>query len=163
MASGNDDWQTPPELFEPALRMLDSSKFKLDPFYGEGSPVPAHNWYRADQYDAFEMRWRSALSRDPQDAWVNGPWSQQRKVVEKCIDEAVLGMEIFLVQPVTGASYLGHILRAPARCYPFKRPQFLKDGKRVASSNRTDVVLVYWGTRPWAFREVYRELGEVDR
>jgi hypothetical protein len=53
-------------------------------------------------------------------------------------------------------------MRAPARCYPTRRVSFMRDGKSV-KGNRTDIVLVYWGLRPWAFREVYRALGEVDR
>ena len=157
MASGNDSWNTPPELFDPALSFV-GKYFDLDPFSNPTSIVPARVRFIFPQYGicGLTAKWKGSC-------WVNGPWSKQRKVVEKCVAEALQGAEIFLVQPVTGASYLGHILRTPARCYLHKRPQFLKDGKPFAGSNRTDVVLVYRGPRVWQFREAYRHLGEVER
>jgi hypothetical protein len=159
MASGNDEWQTPPELFEPALKLVLASTgqdfFDVDPFPGKKAPLPA----RKKLEDGFNP----LLWPDSGTVFVNGPWSIQKRVVELCVHVALSGVEIILVQPVTGAQYLPYILRAPARCYPYRRPQFLRKGKRVASSNRTDVVLVYWGVRPWAFQEVYRDLGVVDR
>lgn len=156
-----DDWNTPPEIFEPAMRLMPRAG---DPF-SNASTLWRPHWRLREWDDGFTAAWGKGRARgrrgEPVQALVNGPWSKQRRVVTRCLEEAERDTEIVLVQPSSvNSRYWADIRDAPAVIEPSRRIQFWRDGK-PSRGNRTDVVIVYWGVRAWLFRRLFRGLERV--
>lgn len=155
MSSGNDHWNTPKELWEPARKLFHGT-IELDPFSNETSKVPAVECWYGEPKDGLELPWTSSL------CFVNGPWSKTKWVVEKCVREWMHnGAEIVAVIPTSlNASYWHHVEEAPATCCPRRRVSFLRDGEPV-KGNRQDCVIVYWGPDIYRFRALFSDVGRV--
>jgi hypothetical protein len=167
-----DDWGTPQPIIDAARVAL--SGILLDPFSNGWSTVGAavSTDYRGfEDWDLLVCDLLGTSLPPHRTAFVNGPWSKNRDVVEHCVAMWMKGWEIVQVTPTSlNASYWHLIDDAPATCFPSKRWQFLKegkparvvvDGKEKRNSNRQDAVAVLHGSDPWRFRQAFRELGRV--
>lgn len=170
-----DDWCTPQPVVDAARVALGS--IMLDPFSNAWSTVRATCATGTRGFDDWDQvvcdLLHSPLIQGRRTAFVNGPWSLNRKVVHHCIAMWMKGWEIVQVIPTSlNASYWHLVDEAPAVCFPSKRWQFLKEGKPATmidkdtgkekpASNRQDAVAVLHGRDPWRFRQAFRELGRV--
>jgi hypothetical protein len=158
-----DDWCSPPAIIEAARITLGG--ILLDPFSNPWALPIAPYKFEAEGFEAWGdvLKQTVGLGIVPSrpTAFVNGPWSKNKQVVEHCVDQWMAGWEIVQVTPTSTNSTYWHLIEeAPAVCVPSRRIAFLKEGK-PCTENRQDCVIVYRGSDPWRFRQAFRELGRV--
>lgn len=156
-----DEWCTPPEIWERALRVF-NVLCVFDPFPNADSSVPVmHDWRAVEgleSSDGFVRTW--ADIGEPQ-CFVNPPFSRAGDAVRKCVEEWMAGCEIVAVIPTSlNSSHWDLVDEAPAVCRPFRRVSFMRDGRQV-KGNRQDVAIIYWGVDIYRFRAAFKDYGRV--
>ena len=157
---GSQHWNTPREMFWKAGEVL--ANIDLDPFSNPASNVPASDsWHGPSApkraIDGFEHSW-AAVART---VFFNPPWKRSGDAVRKAELEYQDGCEVIgLIPSSINSQHWPIVERAPARCYPHKRPSFLLNGEAV-KGNPKDIAIIYWGPRPYRFADVFSELGRI--
>lgn len=153
-------WNTPIDIFTKVQSVLRS--IDLDPFSNHDSMIPTRlRWYGpcASELaiDGFDHSW-SAVART---VFFNPPWNRSGEAVRKAELEYQDGCEIIgLVPSSINSRHWPLVERAPARCYPHKRPSFLLDGEAV-KGNPKDIAIIYWGASPYRFADVFSSIGRI--
>jgi hypothetical protein len=118
------------------------------------------------QGDGFEDAW-AMQPMDHDDPWrvfFNNPWNKTGTAVRKAASEHEKhgnSIEIIGLFPCSmNAKHWPLVEQAPARCYLNKRPSFLADGV-LKRGNPKDVAIVYWGSRPYRFADVFSSIGRI--
>ncbi len=163
---GSQHWCTPPDIVELVHGVMGG--IDLDPFSNPQSVTGARcQWYGPgvggyhEAMDGFGCSWASH-SR----IFFNPPWSHTGKAVRKAASEwekwgGTDSLEIIGLIPCSmNAKHWPLVERAPARCYLNRRPSFMVDGK-IKRGNPKDVAIVYWGSRPYRFADVFSEVGRI--
>jgi len=156
--SASQHWCTPLDVIQLVQQVL--HWIDLDPFSNPGSLTGAYSqWYGPDVggSDGFELSWAAVADT----VFFNPPWKRSSNAVRKADAEYRDGCEIIGLIPCSMNSQHWPIVeRAPAYCYPHKRPSFLEDGV-LKKGNPKDVAIVYWGQRPFRFADVFRGYGRI--
>lgn len=169
---GSQHWCTPPDLVALVHKVFGCAP-DLDPFSNPQSVTGARQqWYGPElkhgknSGDGFEDPWMAtpADSDDPWRVFFNNPWGKTGKAVAKAEREwlrAGSSIEIIGLFPCSmNAKHWPLVEQAPARCYLNKRPNFMEDGE-IKKGNPKDVAIVYWGSRPYRFADVFSAVGRI--
>jgi hypothetical protein len=159
---GSQHWCTP-EWIVSMVRVVFDDLLDLDPFSNPGSITHAKDqWYGPEQdgMDGFELSW-GALAET---VYFNPPWNRTGDAVRKASQEwhdsdgeiQIIG----LIPCSMNAKHWPLVERAPARCCLNRRPSFMVDGE-IKKGNPKDVAIVYWGSRPYRFADVFSSVGRI--
>lgn len=145
-SSERQDWQTPPEVYEPILRFIGLERFSVDPFCSDRN-IPA--FYHLGLFgDGFEMGWNEWDS--PAVCWVNPPYGRDlKRAMAKCAEEARKGCKIWALVPArTETSYQHDYGLAHADFVVFLRGRIKFINAATGTSEGTapfPTMLLYWG------------------
>lgn len=161
---GSQHWCTDPWMVNTVHDVFGGPP-ELDPFSNPSSGTGAAiQWYGpdVDGNDGFELSWGVLRGRK---VYFNPPWSHTGKAVRKAAYEwetwKSIDIEIIGLIPCSmNAKHWPLVEQAPARCYLNKRPSFLADGV-LKKGNPKDVAIVYWGSRPYRFADVFSSIGRI--
>ncbi len=159
---GSQHWCTPPDIVGLTQKVFDTSMIDLDPFSNPNSVVGAkHEWW-GPPHDTcgFSHSWEAVANT----VFFNPPWNRSGDAVRKADEEwSGSGGDIEIIGLIPCSMNAKHwplVERAPARCYLNRRPSFMVDGK-IKRGNPKDVAIVYWGSRPYRFADVFSEVGRI--
>jgi len=148
IGGGSDDWQTPPELYDPLNEVF---QFNLD------AAASAENHkclnYLTEKDDALRLNWGATGYSGGEAglmAWLNPPYSQlsKRPWVEKVIEEASRGVTtVMLTFTKNDTRWYQQILDHASHIILLnKRVSFLRNGKPVGSPTHPSTISIF---RPW--------------
>lgn len=156
-SSERQDWQTPPEVYEPILRFIGCERFDLDPFCSDFN-IPAY--YHACilvgsgdsiEFDGFNESWivRPYNAQQPT-VWVNPPYGRDlKRAMAKCAEEARKGCKIWALVPArTETTYQHDYGLAHADFVVFLRGRIKFINAASGESEGTapfPTMLLYWG------------------
>lgn len=157
--SGENEWYTPPEILEPARRVL--MGIDLDPASCQLAQhqVQAKRFYSLAE-DGLAKRWKGSV-------WLNPPYSKELcpRFVAKLLDHYADGdvpQACVLVNNATETAWLQSLLTVCcAVCFPAGRVQFLDRTGQPAKSPLQGQAIVYLGPSVQNFRKEFSELGPV--
>lgn len=157
-------WCTPPKYITPIIEVL-GDPISLDPCSNEHSIVPARRSYLLPETDGLNASW------DFSTIFVNPPYGSDRQRgtsikhwLRRC-KQANLdhGSEVMALVPVAVNTkhwkqfVWGH---ASAVCFLYDtRLKFLVEGKDEGKGAPMACAMVYWGSNPEKFLEVFIEFG----
>ena len=87
-----NDYKTPPELYEKALKAWNITSFALDTCCSEEN-IPALSYYKNGEKDGLKEPWFSY-------SWCNPPFNECKKWIEKAYNENLRGCTIVMLLPV---------------------------------------------------------------
>ena len=142
-ASQDMTWQTPPEIWQPALDRLGLDRFDLDPCSpGPGSPIPCVDRYTVAD-DGLSRSWGEAGNV----VWVNPPYGRALGTwIDKMIMEAAGGVKVIALVPArTGTKWWHRALESGGN------PEFLRGRVRFLGQDGApgdaapfDSALIWW-------------------
>ena len=162
----NDEWCTPPEVYEPVLKALRIDRFGIDPFGHPRSTVPAEHRIFLPQYglraqendfvgDAFDFDWSGFGP-----AFCNGPFSNCPPWAEQVYGERG-GDENVSLWPARTSAVWWQRWVAPSDAILFWAGRMKFVGARHTAPFHC--ALSYVGPRADLFAEGVRHLGWVVR
>lgn len=102
---GSDNWETPPEVFDPLNKefgfTLDvcasGENAKCSTFFTEEDDGLGQSWTQPESYSSATLRGR--ILWPPQICWMNPPYSQWQKWVQKASEESTMGATVVALLP----------------------------------------------------------------
>ncbi|MBW4512909.1 MAG: hypothetical protein KME64_41435 [Scytonematopsis contorta HA4267-MV1] len=155
-SKASDLWYTPGDIAELMVRAL--VKIDLDPCADDGKHIPATLHYTASD-DGLSKEWHGRV-------FMNPPYSCPGKWMKKLQVEFEAGRvteAIALVPAATETNWLSPFLKTNYVYFWKGRIKFLDANYQTRLSARQAHVLVYWGSNPQRFKEVFFEYGEFHQ
>jgi phage N-6-adenine-methyltransferase len=152
----SDLWYTPENIAGLIVKAL--VKIDLDPCADEGKHIPATLHYTASD-DGLSKEWHGRV-------FMNPPYSCPGKWMKKLQAEFEAGRvteALALVPAATETNWLSPFLKTNYVYFWKGRIKFLDANYQTRLSARQAHVLVYWGSNPQLFKEVFSEYGEFHQ
>jgi site-specific DNA-methyltransferase (adenine-specific) len=154
--SKSQSWCTPEWILE-RVRQVFGGQIHLDPCGNGAARVDALHELRgqSDLDDGLAERWERFRN-----VFCNPPFGKGvDRWMAKAEETGKAGVEVILLVPafVSRHAWHDHVASAEAICFLRGRVKFL--GAESCAPFAT--ALVYWGHRPWAFREAFADRGMV--
>lgn len=127
-----NDYKTPPELYQAALTALDIEKFTLDACCSD-EHIPALNYYKNGVNDGLKGPWM-------QFTWCNPPFNECKKWIEKAVFECKnFKNTIVMLLPVrTETAYWHEYILKPAPFYDC-HIDFLRKGHKFLNKDNEEM------------------------
>lgn len=138
-----NDYKTPPELYQKALKKFMLNQFTLDTCCTDEN-IPALNYYKKGKNDGLTERWFNF-------SWCNPPFNECKKWIEKAYQEnQERDIEIAMLIPVRTETKYWHdyLLHNPKVEIEFLRKgyRFLdKDNKEMGTFKNALALVYFWG------------------
>lgn len=87
-----NDYKTPPELYQKALEYFGIQKFDLDSCCSD-EHIPANTYYKNGEKNGLYEEWKEFT-------WCNPPFNECKKWIEKAFHECIRGNNIAMLLPV---------------------------------------------------------------
>lgn len=139
-----NDYKTPPELYQKALERFEKNIFALDACCSDEN-IPAHSYYKNGQENGLECDWMNHT-------WCNPPFNECKKWIEKAYKEnQEQDIAIAMILPVRTETKYWHdyILHNPNVEIEFLRKgyKFLdKDNKEMGVFKNALALVYFWAT-----------------
>ena len=149
-----DCWYTPPEIVELVLETL--RWIDLDPCADNLKHLPAKAHY-TETDDGLTGEWAGKV-------FINPPYSCPGKWIAKLqaeFDSGRVTEAIALLPAATDTKWLSPLLSTQAICFWKGRIKFLDTDYQPKLPARQSHVLVYWGSEPAKFKQVFEQRGAV--
>lgn len=144
VAAKTDEHYTPKEIWQPALSLLGSDKFGMDPCSNSKSDpnVPADILYTKED-DSLTIEWPFTPS-----IWCNPPYSLVYPFTHRCINAAEYGSEVFLLTKADPSTAWFQLIWHHSQCVLFfkKRIRFINPDNQ-GNSAMFPSSLAYFGSR----------------
>lgn len=157
LSAKSDEWYTPGNVIDAARSVLGG--IDLDP----ASCEVANRMVRAPGYftledDGLAQDWHGRI-------WLNPPFSSASRFAAKALAEYEAGhiTAIVLLSAGAATSHWFHPLWDHVLCFSRGRLRFTREDGTPGGSNTAGSVLVYLGSDPARFAEVFSDFGAVVR
>lgn len=126
--SNENDYKTPPELYQIALDTYGINKFGLDACCIDEN-IPAEKYYKYGEKDGLKEPWGNHT-------WCNPPFNECQKWVKKAYEESKKGASIVMLIPVRTETAYWHeyILKNP-----YVEVNFLRKGYKFLNKNNEEM------------------------
>ena len=123
--SKDNDYKTPPEIYEMALKHLNRYIFRLDTCCSDNH-IPAESYYRFPDFNGLDFPWTDF-------SWCNPPYNECKKWIEKAYKENKENDRIcvMLIPARTETKYWHEYILNNPRC----QIQFLKKGYKFLNKD----------------------------
>lgn len=161
------NFNTPPELIEK-ISLLDDNGIGLDPCSNDNSMVGARFSFDKAS-NGLNKSWRGhglvfmnpphSMSPNNIEPWVEKAWTEF--MMPSALDEALDDDQFVALIPAKPdtAWFHDHIAPMPMKCFLRGRPKFWLNGEPTPGPGKFASMLVYAGTRPGRFMDVFDGMG----